>query len=375
MLSFTDHARDPRVNRQVRFLCERWAVHACGKGDPRLPGVAFTPAAARRKDVAGRALGAARLLTRRYESYYWARADVAAACARLAGQRHDLVVANDLETLPLALRLADGAPVLFDAHEYAPLEFEEQLSFRLLQQPYRTCLCRAYIPRVAAMTTVCDGIARRYAADTGVRPEVVWNAPDFEPDLRPRAPQPGQPLRLVHHGGAMPSRRTELMIRAVRRAGPGVTLDLLLVGHDRAYLERLRREAGGDPRVHFVPPVPMRELARFLNGYDAGLYLLPPTNFNNLHSLPNKFFEFVQARLALVLGPSPEMVPLVERHGLGYLARDFSVEALAVALAQLTPEGVLRCREAAHAAARELSAESTRARLHGIAARLLGEDA
>ena len=57
----------------------------------------------------------------------------------------------------------------------------------------------------------------------------------------------------------------------------------------------------------------MHELPRMANDYDVGLYLLPPTNFNQRYALPNKFFEFIQGRLAIAIGPSPEMAKLVER--------------------------------------------------------------
>jgi glycosyltransferase involved in cell wall biosynthesis len=167
---------------------------------------------------------------------------------------------------------------------------------------------------------------------------------------------------MVHHGAGFRSRRLEVMIRAVRRLPARFTLDLLLVGADHAYLEALRREAAGDPRVRFLPPVPMRALPRFLHAYDVGLSLLPPISFNNVHALPNKFFEFVQARLAVVIGPSPEMAALTARHDLGVIAGDFTVDGLVAALASLDRARIERYKRAAHAAARELSADAMRAR-------------
>ena len=49
-------------------------------------------------------------------------------------------------------------------------------------------------------------------------------------------------------------------------------------------MESLRRRAAGQPRIRFVPPVAMPEIAARTNGYDIGLFLLPPVNFNYLHS-------------------------------------------------------------------------------------------
>src|SRR5690606_13976973 len=100
--------------------------------------------------------------------------------------------------------------VLFDAHEYSPRQYEDKLSFRIFHQPYRTHLCRRYIPRVGAMVTVSGGISDQYEQDSGVRPALITNAPDFA-ELEPQ-PVAEDRIRLVHHGAAIESRRIETMI-------------------------------------------------------------------------------------------------------------------------------------------------------------------
>src|SRR5690606_15907970 len=100
------------------------------------------------------------------------------------------------------------------------------------------------------------------------------------------------------------------------------------------------------------------ELVSTLNGYDLGVHVLPPVNFNNANALPNKVFDYVQARLGLVVGPTPEMAALAREHGVGLVAEDFTAEALAAVLDSLTPERVRELKAASHAAARELSAET-----------------
>jgi len=370
VLSFTDLGRDPRVHRQIRFLAERYAVVAAGTGDPRVPGVEYVALAPRPKALGGRLVGALRLALRRYEAYYWATRAVSDCLARLAGRSFDLVVANDIETLPVALRLAGDAPVLFDAHEYAPLEFEDQLLFRALHRPYRFHLCRAYMPRAHACSTVCDRIAEEYARLAGARPTVVWNAPDFEP-LEPSPVDPDR-IRLVHHGGTQRSRRLEGMIRMMRHLDERFSLDLVLAGRDTHYVDSLRREAGADPRIRFLDPVPMRMLPAFLNRYDVGVFLLPPVNFNYRHALPNKLFEFVQARIGVAIGPSPEMARLVERHALGVVARDFAPTSLAACLGALSADRVRQLKANAARAARELSADRARRQIRDLAASALG---
>jgi hypothetical protein len=101
----------------------------------------------------------------------------------------------------------------------------------------------------------------------------------------------------------------------------------------------------------------MRELVRMANSYDIGLYLLPPNNFNQRYALPNKFFEFIQARLAVAIGPSPEMAALVRRYACGVIAADFTPEALAGELNNLDTEQIYAFKKASDVAAAELCAE------------------
>jgi len=104
--------------------------------------------------------------------------------------------------------------------------------------------------------------------------------------------------------------------------------------------------------------VPYRDLIRTLNGYDLGLSIFPPTTFNLAWCLPNKFFDFVQARLGVIVGPSPEMVRFVEEYGIGLVLPDFEPSSLAAALESLTAERVAAWKAASAAHAAALSSES-----------------
>jgi hypothetical protein len=47
-------------------------------------------------------------------------------------------LSNEIDTLRLALKLAKGAKVIFDAHEYTPREIEDSLFWRIFFQKYKT---------------------------------------------------------------------------------------------------------------------------------------------------------------------------------------------------------------------------------------------
>lgn len=366
ILSFSVIRSDPRVMRQIRLLERDYRLTVSGYGPKPDAEIDFLEIDRPLVSRVQKGVWGFKLLLRLFESYYWALPQVRQGLGMLAGRRNfDLLIANDMAALPLALRIAAERPVLVDAHEYSPREFEDKLLWRILFAPFYDTFCTRYLPRAAAMTTVCEGIADEYAKDYGVVSKVVYNAPS-EQLLEPSPSLPGR-VRLIHHGSAIRSRHLGVMIEMMRYLDERFTLDFMLVETDPVYMAELREMAREDPRVGFVDPVPMPEICRRLNQYDVGIYLLPPVNFNHEHALPNKFFEFIQARLAVATGPSPEMARIVEKYSLGVVADSFEPRALAEALEHLTDDSIAGYKRASSRAARELSYEvSGRVLLHEI---------
>ena len=102
-----------------------------------------------------------------------------------------------------------------------------------------------------------------------------------------------------------------------------------------------------------------------------GLFLIPPVNFSYQMTLPNKFFEFIMAGLAVAIGPSPAMASIVEQYGLGVVADSFEPEDLARRLNALSADDIDAMKHRSLAVARELNAENEMRQLLDIYARLL----
>lgn len=341
--------------RQIRLLESSFELTVAGYGEKPDANIRFVEVVKQRASAARKAQLALKLLLGAFEGYYWSQHHVADAERLLRDAAPDLIIANDLSALPLALRLSGRKPVIYDAHEYAPKEYEDQFMWRLLFGRYNHAFCQKYLPEVASMLTVCQGIADEYFLNYGVRPHVVHNAPERQP-LSP-SPVSDDAVRIVHHGIAGRARHLEVMIEIMSHLDHRFTLDLMLIPVEPDYMNFLIQKARHEPRIRFVEPVPMPEICRRINEYDVGLYLLSPDNFNHRHALPNKFFEFVQARLAVAIGPSPEMAALVRKYGCGVVAESFEPLALASVVQGLNADGVRSLKEASHRAAEELCFE------------------
>lgn len=269
----------------------------------------------------------------------------------IQGRTFDLVIVHDAWLLPFSFKVAQGAPVVFDAREYYPGGIGGSFLWNLLERPEKLRICKKYMSRCDAVMTVSPGIAERYQEEFGIQCALIRSVPDAH-EILPRPTHP-EKIKMVHHGGANKDRKIENMIDMFSVLDNRFELDFYLTG-DRSYIDGLRKRAEKYPAIKFKDPVPFDGIIPMLSAYDIGLYLLAPTGFNTERSLPNKFFEFIQARLMVAIGPSPDMADLVRGYGCGVVSADFSPQSLASFLSSLSASDIDRYKSASNKAAVDL---------------------
>jgi glycosyltransferase involved in cell wall biosynthesis len=271
--------------------------------------------------------------------------------------RVDMWLANDWTTLPIAARLADeqGVPFAYDTHELAVDEFAQSLKWRLLHRPLIKHAEAASIRRAAFVTCVSDGIADRLSQVHGLsqRPIVIHNTPHYQSHaLRPT----GDVIKVLYHGIVAPGRGLEACIRSValwRREfsltvrGPAPPTYL-------KSLQAIASELGISERVTFDPPVPMTELVKRAMEFDVGLSMLSRSH-QHVYALPNKFFEYMMAGLALVVSDLPEMAQMVRQHDLGRLIGALAPQSIAAIINGLDRSDIDRYKANALLAAKVLN--------------------
>nr|WP_223169247.1 glycosyltransferase family 1 protein [Microbacterium sp. MF43] len=352
ILSFSPLRTDARVLKQIALFSDRYEVTTCGYG-PAPDGVAAhfeMPRSADYQDLNGR------LITLRwYQAAYWRISAVAWVRRHVPRDSYDVALANETEAVPVALWLRPRGGVHADLHEFTPRLNEELPAWKRRIAPFHRWVCRRYVRRASSWTTVSPGIVRAYQEEFGFVPELVTNAAPLT-DLSPSPVD--TPIRLVHSGACLRNRRLDVLLDAFAASTADATLDLILTPNHPDFLAELKERAAEIPGARVLDPVPYEELIGRLNTYDVGVHVLPPTNFNNAWALPNKLFEYAQARLGVVVGPSPEMAAYVESLGFGVVTDGFAADDLSAALDALDAESVAGWKAAAHAHAYELSAES-----------------
>ncbi|MBT2485398.1 MULTISPECIES: glycosyltransferase family 1 protein [unclassified Microbacterium] len=356
IISFSNLASDARLQRQISAFTDTYEVITAGWG--------AAPAGVSKHIVLPQPLsGASRkrrlqvesilLRLRAYRLLHATSPSHRAARRALRGVDTDIVLANDIDAAPLAYDIVAPDKVHVDLHEFFPGLHDDNPKWAAYRGPFNGWLVRRFAKPAASTTTVAAEIAERYRA-FGLDPQVVTNASH----LQDRDVQPvGSPIRLVHTGAALAGRHLETMIEGVALSRADVALTLHLMPNDRAYIEQLRARAAQLPNVQVLDAVPHDALIETLAQHDVGIHILPATSTNHRLALPNKFFDFVQARLGVIVGPTAAMAGMTERHGFGAVTEGFAARDVADVLDDLTPETVAAWKTAAHAAAGEMSAE------------------
>ena len=274
----------------------------------------------------------------------------------------DIIIANDWNGLYSATVLKKekkwNAQIYFDAHEFFP-KYRNSWFWKLFEKPLITYVFKKCRNSFKTMSTVCPSLAKMYEDYfhfESNKVHVITNAPDFESDLIPQVV--GDKVKIIHHGCALKERQIEKMIDMMAYLPEDkYELYFMLVLGDKEYYEKLVQRASKYQNIHFLTPVPFAQIPSFTNQFDVGLFILNNDLINYKYALPNKFFEFVQARLAIAIGDSYEMKQYVKKYDLGIAADDNTPEALAEKFIKLTKEDIMKYKQNAHMYARELSAE------------------
>jgi len=375
------------VLRQIDYLSPHYDLTVIGHGDPDAGWPPLTWHAVPAQTLVGKVakglwyvLG--RVFPLFYDAWFWTSERHKLAYKYAVSSGADAIHANDWQSLPIAVAVARRTKgrVVLHLHEYAEEEGASAL-WRLLVAPAIRHLIKTYISEsgvpIDASITVCEPIAERYRRELGLDPIVVRNAPK-QVEVPPREGRAdAKHIRLIHHGYAKRGRGLHNLIEALALTDQRFTLDFMLVDDDHGYVDDLRKLADRlvPGRVRFRQPVPPGEIVRYVSEYDMGFCVIEPSSYNNLMMLPNKLFEYIQAGLAVCVGPSPAMAQLVKQYGVGRVAASFKPADVADTLNQLTLEELNSMKEAAHRAAAVLNSDVEMGKVVAVYRKLLdGED-
>jgi glycosyltransferase involved in cell wall biosynthesis len=377
LISVSDIGRDWRVRRHAELLCES-GFEVCTVGlqseddQPWQTAHVEQPTwSTREKAEQALRLASVRVHPGRAESVYWSSPRHQALYAAAAGTGPaDLFVANDWNTLPVASRLASehGTKYAYDTHEYAVEEKAHRFRWRAVWPPFLHALEGRHIRGAVWVSTVSEGIATLLQQDHGlaVRPTVIRNVPTFQ-EMPFREPQ--EPMTVLFHGLLVDDRGLEQLLDSVPSWSERFRLVLRGKGSG-TYIESLRERIaslGVESRVTIEDAVPPSRVVQAANSTaDIGIHPMPAVTRHSQFGMPNKFFEYTMAGLALCVVAGTELSDVVEEYGNGVSLPSVDAQGIARTINALDGASTAAYKRKSLEAARQLSWEREQQRLASL---------
>jgi hypothetical protein len=245
----------------------------------------------------------------------------------LASNYFDVIIACDIDSIIAVIESGNKAHLIGDMHEHAPTELANSPGWIKSIGTYRQWQCETYLPQVKNLFTVSNSLARLFESEFELKEvDVLRNVAPFHPRVRAKTSKP--PRNFIHHGIAARIRNLEEHAVLAASLGLEYSVSMLLKPVEHDYYNSMKDIQRYLKNFHVLHPVDPSHMIREITRFDAGIYLLTPSTSQLQVTLPNKFFEFVQARLPVFSGGLSEVDELIDEYGVGVkLGTFYGIEA------------------------------------------------
>lgn len=234
----------------------------------------------------------------------------------------DLIFANDLDTLPAAFLAAKmkGTKLIYDTHEYFT-ETPELTKRPAVQKIWRK-IEEIIFPRLNAVITVNDSIARLYKKQYNKEVSVVRNIPlSYNPEIVKSRTELNLPhdkkIIIIQGTGINIDRGAEEACLSLQYLDDVI---LLIVGAGDVIpvLKNIVKDKHLEAQVIFKQKMSFNELRQYTLNCDLGLAIDKGTNINYLYSLPNKLFDYIHAGIPVLSSGLIEIKNIIDAYQIGY---------------------------------------------------------
>jgi len=251
---------------------------------------------------------------------------------------------NDIEALPIgvfAKWMGKNKKVVYDAHEYESEKsgvwgFRKKLLFYFE---------RFFIKFADKTITVGDKIAEEYARIYNIeKPALILNCPALEEHkrdetlLRKHFSIDDDKILLIVQGGLTPDRGIQETLDAFVNVNRD-DMALIFMGYG-SMEEQIKSYASENNNIFFMPSVAPEVVVDYTASADVGLTFIENICLSYYYSLPNKFFEYIHADLAIISWPLYEIKQIIEKEKIGFVTDKFSREAIERVLIGLSKEQI-----------------------------------
>ncbi|MFH1296238.1 MAG: glycosyltransferase [Bacteroidota bacterium] len=259
----------------------------------------------------------------------------------LLNHKANLLVSNDLDTL-LACYLARkiktflplpregggrgvgktrGVRHLHDCHEY--FRGVPELVGRNTTTRIWKWIEDLIFPTLKLVTAVNTSVAKIYQEEYGNEIVVIRNVPfrrSWEKDRviskESLGIAPHQQV-ILYQGAVNIDRGLEEVIQAMKYIRSDAKLVIIGTGDIVEELQEFVKTEKVPGKVLFTGQIPFQELYRYTLMADIGLSIEKDVSMNYHYALPNKFLDYIQAHVPVLISPFPEMKAILDNYFIG----------------------------------------------------------
>lgn len=240
----------------------------------------------------------------------------------------DILVSNDLDTLlaNYMVSVIRGKKIIYDSHEY----FTEvpELQNRKFVKKIWTIIEKNIVPKLKHTYTVSEPIANIYNKKYGTNFRVIRNYPNYS-EYQAKTNIFNTTSKVILYQGALNVERgIDLVIKSMKFIENAVFV-IIGDGDITQSLQILAEAEGVNDKINFLGKIPLESLYKYTAAADIGISLEDDTNLNYHYSLPNKLFDYIQARIPVLVSNLPEMQKIVQDYNIGQILTSREVENVA----------------------------------------------
>ncbi len=249
---------------------------------------------------------------------------------KLLFSKKDILFANDLDTLlpNYLISVLFNKKLVYDSHEL----FTEvpELINRPFQQKFWRSIEQFIIPKLKNCTTVSDSIAEYYFKTYGTTFTTIRNLP-LKTDINTVSKLPFElqnKKSIIYQGAINVGRGLELMLETMQYLN-NVVFIIIGKGDIEKEIHQNTADLNLSRSVYFIPRIHPEELKYITPNADLGISFEEELGLNYRYALPNKLFDYIQAKVPVLVSNLPEMSKIVVENKIGEVIIDRKPEILA----------------------------------------------
>ena len=274
--------------------------------------------------------------------------------------KKDILLSNDLDTLLPNYLISKlfNKKLVYDSHEL----FSELPSIqgRYSQKVWRF-LEKWLVTKQQYFYTVSDSIANWFNKKYNVRPLVIKNFPIFN-----KSPFSESKNKYILYQGALNKGRGLLTLVEAMQTIENVKLKIAGDGPFKPKIQEKIKQCNVADKIILLGNIEPKKLLNITQNATLGISLEEDLGLSYRYSLPNKLFDYIQAKTPVVATYLPEIKKVVETYKVGETIENHTPENIAKAINKVLKNGKSFYQVNLEKASKELTWKSQEEKLSSI---------